>query len=120
TRRSSDLVKGSQIGLPEVTLGLLPGGGGVVRTVRLLGIQDAVLNVLAEGPRNKPAKAAEIGLIDELVDSVDELVPSAKEWIKANPEGGGQPWDQKGDKITGGTPSNPKLEANHTALPANQ
>src|SRR5699024_7886621 len=101
-------VKGSQIGLPEVTLGLLPGGGGVVRTVRLLGIQDAVLNVLAEGQRNNPAKAAEIGLIDELVSEVDELVPRAKEWIKANPEASVQPWDQKGYKIPGGTPSNPK------------
>jgi hypothetical protein len=48
-------VKGSQIGLPEVTLGLLPGGGGVTRTVRMLGIQNAFVNVLAQGTRFKPA-----------------------------------------------------------------
>ena len=56
-------VKGSQIGLPEVSLGLLPGGGGVTRTVRLLGIQSALLNVLLQGQRHKPAKALELGLV---------------------------------------------------------
>ncbi|QFU86402.1 3-hydroxyacyl-CoA dehydrogenase NAD-binding domain-containing protein [Amycolatopsis sp. YIM 10] len=111
-------VKGSQIGLPEVTLGLLPGGGGVVRTVRLLGIQSALLNVLLQGQRHKPAKALELGLVDELVGSVDELLPKAKEWIKANPEAV-QPWDVKGHKIPGGTPSNPKFAANLPAFPAN-
>src|ERR1700738_392113 len=49
-------VPGTVIGLPEVTLGLLPGGGGVVRTVRLLGIQSAIMNVLVQGQRHKPAK----------------------------------------------------------------
>ena len=112
-------VKGSQIGLPEVTLGLLPGGGGIVRTVRLLGIQNAVLSVLAEGQRHKPEKALEIGLVHELVGSVDELVPTAKEWIKANPEAAVQPWDEKGYKIPGGSPSNPSFAANLPAFPAN-
>ncbi|GAB3369877.1 3-hydroxyacyl-CoA dehydrogenase NAD-binding domain-containing protein [Amycolatopsis echigonensis] len=112
-------VKGSQIGLPEVTLGLLPGGGGVVRTVRLLGIQSALLNVLLQGQRMKPRKALELGLVHEVVDTVDELVPAAKAWIKANPEGGVQPWDVKGYKIPGGTPSNPSFAANLPAFPAN-
>ncbi|MER6870537.1 enoyl-CoA hydratase/isomerase family protein, partial [Amycolatopsis sp. NPDC000673] len=112
-------VKGSQIGLPEVTLGLLPGGGGVVRTVRLLGIQSALLNVLLQGQRLKPRKALELGLVHEVVDTVDELVPAAKAWIKANPEGGVQPWDVKGYKIPGGTPSNPSFAANLPAFPAN-
>ncbi|WP_410576685.1 3-hydroxyacyl-CoA dehydrogenase NAD-binding domain-containing protein [Amycolatopsis sp. lyj-108] len=112
-------VKGSQIGLPEVTLGLLPGGGGVVRTVRLLGIQSALLNVLLQGQRHRPAKAKELGLVHELVGTVDELVPAAKAWIKANPEGGVQPWDVKGYKIPGGTPSNPSFAANLPAFPAN-
>jgi 3-hydroxyacyl-CoA dehydrogenase/enoyl-CoA hydratase/3-hydroxybutyryl-CoA epimerase len=112
-------VKGSQIGLPEVTLGLLPGGGGVVRTVRLLGIQSALLNVLLQGQRHRPAKALELGLVHELVGTVEELVPAAKAWIKANPEGGVQPWDVKGYKIPGGTPSNPSFAANLPAFPAN-
>ncbi|MFD9892866.1 3-hydroxyacyl-CoA dehydrogenase NAD-binding domain-containing protein [Amycolatopsis sp. NPDC059027] len=112
-------VKGSQIGLPEVTLGLLPGGGGVVRTVRLLGIQSALLNVLLQGQRHRPAKALELGLVHELVGTVEELVPAAKAWIKANPEGGVQPWDVKGYKIPGGSPSNPSFAANLPAFPAN-
>ncbi|WP_410567712.1 3-hydroxyacyl-CoA dehydrogenase NAD-binding domain-containing protein [Amycolatopsis sp. cmx-4-61] len=112
-------VKGSQLGLPEVTLGLLPGGGGVVRTVRLLGIQSALLNVLLQGQRHRPAKALELGLVHELVGTVEELVPAAKAWIKANPEGGVQPWDVKGYKIPGGTPSNPSFAANLPAFPAN-
>jgi 3-hydroxyacyl-CoA dehydrogenase/enoyl-CoA hydratase/3-hydroxybutyryl-CoA epimerase len=111
-------VKGSQIGLPEVTLGLLPGGGGVTRTVRLLGIQTALLSVLLQGQRHKPAAAAQVGLVDELVSSVDELLSKAKEWIKANP-GAKQPWDTDGYKIPGGSPSNPKFAANLPAFPAN-
>jgi 3-hydroxyacyl-CoA dehydrogenase/enoyl-CoA hydratase/3-hydroxybutyryl-CoA epimerase len=111
-------VPGSQIGFPEVTLGLLPGGGGVARSVRLLGIQNAVMNWLVQGQRHKPAKAVELGLVHELVSTVDELVPKAKEWIKANPEAV-QPWDVKGYKIPGGTPSSPSFAANLPAFPAN-
>ena len=111
-------VPGSVIGLPEVTLGLLPGGGGVTRTVRMFGIQKAFMEVLAQGTRFKPAKAKSTGLIDELVDSVDELVPAAKAWIKANPEAGEQPWDKKGYKMPGGTPSSPALAAILPSFPA--
>jgi 3-hydroxyacyl-CoA dehydrogenase / enoyl-CoA hydratase / 3-hydroxybutyryl-CoA epimerase len=117
-RRIAADVKGSQIGTPEVSLGLLPGGGGVTRTVRLLGIQNALLGVLLQGQRHKPAKALEIGLVDELVSTVDELLPKAKEWIKANPDAV-QPWDVKGFKIPGGSPSSPSFAANLPAFPAN-
>ncbi|MEU1998685.1 3-hydroxyacyl-CoA dehydrogenase NAD-binding domain-containing protein [Nocardia gamkensis] len=112
-------VPGSQIGLPEATLGLLPAGGGIIRTVRMLGLQNALMQVLLQGQRNKPAKAKEIGLVDELVGSIEELVPAAKAWIKANPEAGVQPWDKKGFKIPGGTPSSPAFAANLPAFPAN-
>ncbi|CAM3109815.1 3-hydroxyacyl-CoA dehydrogenase NAD-binding domain-containing protein [Skermania piniformis] len=112
-------VPGSQIGLPEATLGLLPAGGGIIRTVRMLGLQTALLQVLLQGQRNRPAKAKELGLVDELVGTVEELIPAAKAWIKANPEGGVQPWDKKGFKIPGGTPSSPAFAANLPAFPAN-
>ncbi len=111
-------VKGVQIGLPEVTLGLLPGGGGVTRTVRMLGIQNAFMNVLSQGTRFKPAAAKENGLVDEIVSSVEELVPAAKAWIKANPEAHTQPWDAKGYKIPGGTPSSPSLAAILPSFPS--
>ncbi|MBN9747866.1 3-hydroxyacyl-CoA dehydrogenase [Amycolatopsis sp. A1MSW2902] len=112
-------VRGSQIGLPEVMLGVLPGAGGVVRTVRMLGIQNALTQVLLTGARMNPAKAHEVGLIDELVDTVEELVPAAKAWIKANPDGGVQPWDIPGHQIPGGTPASPAFAQNLPAFPAN-
>jgi 3-hydroxyacyl-CoA dehydrogenase/enoyl-CoA hydratase/3-hydroxybutyryl-CoA epimerase len=112
-------VKGSQIGLPEATLGLLPGGGGVTRTVRMFGIQNAFVNILAQGTRFKPAKAKEIGLIDEVLPSVEELVPRAKAWIKANPDAHVQPWDKPDYKMPGGTPSSPALAAILPSFPSN-
>jgi 3-hydroxyacyl-CoA dehydrogenase / enoyl-CoA hydratase / 3-hydroxybutyryl-CoA epimerase len=111
-------VKGSEIGLPEVTLGLLPGGGGVARTVRMFGLQKALMEILLQGQRRKPAAALEVGLVDELVTDPADLIPAAKAWIKANP-GAQQPWDVKGYKIPGGTPSNPKFAAMLPAFPAN-
>src|SRR5690349_15360102 len=111
-------VKGSVLGLPEVTLGLLPGGGGVTRTVRMFGIQKAFMEVLSQGTRFKPGKAKETGLVDELVGSVDELVPAAKAWIKANPEAHTQPWDAKGYKMPGGTPASPALAGILPSFPA--
>lgn len=47
--------KSVQLGLPEVTLGLLPGGGGVVRMVRMLGLEKA-LPYLLEGKRCGPPR----------------------------------------------------------------
>jgi 3-hydroxyacyl-CoA dehydrogenase / enoyl-CoA hydratase / 3-hydroxybutyryl-CoA epimerase len=111
-------VKGLVVGFPEVTLGLLPGGGGVTRTVRMLGIQNAFMSVLSQGNRFKPAQAKELGLVDEIVGGVDELVPAAKAWIKANPEAHTQPWDAKGYKMPGGTPSSPALAAILPSFPS--
>src|SRR5437660_3698934 len=107
------------VGFPEVQLGLLPGAGGVVRTVRMLGIVDALMQLLLQGQRLKPAKAKELGVVDEIVATREELVPAGKAWIKANPEGGVQPWDREGYKMPGGTPANPKLAMNLPAFPAN-
>ena len=111
-------VKGSAIGLPEVSLGLLPGGGGVTRTVRMMGIQNAFVNVLSQGTRFNPKKAKDTGLVDELVGSVEELVPAAKAWIKANPDKHTQPWDAKGYRMPGGTPSSPALAAILPSFPS--
>jgi 3-hydroxyacyl-CoA dehydrogenase / enoyl-CoA hydratase / 3-hydroxybutyryl-CoA epimerase len=111
-------VKGSVIGLPEVTLGLLPGGGGITRTVRMFGIQKAFMEVLSQGTRFKPVKAKEVGLVDELVGTVDELVPAAKAWIRANPDAHTQPWDKKGYRMPGGTPASPALAAILPSFPA--
>ncbi|WP_285416457.1 3-hydroxyacyl-CoA dehydrogenase NAD-binding domain-containing protein [Pseudomonas sp. efr-133-TYG-5] len=96
-----------QLGLPEVTLGLLPGGGGVVRMVRLLGIEKA-LPYLLEGKKVRPQQALQAGLIDALAADRDELLAKARAWILANPNAV-QRWDVKGYQIPGGTPANPKV-----------
>ncbi|HET9124920.1 MAG TPA: 3-hydroxyacyl-CoA dehydrogenase NAD-binding domain-containing protein [Solirubrobacteraceae bacterium] len=110
-----------KLGFPEVKLGLLPGAGGVVRTVRMFGIVGALMGLLLQGQELRPAKALEFGLIDEVVSSSEELVPAARRWIAAQDaeEFTGQPWDQKGYRIPGGTPSSPKLAVNLPAFPAN-
>ncbi|MBR7677907.1 enoyl-CoA hydratase/isomerase family protein, partial [Streptomyces daliensis] len=110
--------KGTKIGLPESTLGLLPAGGGVTRTVRLLGIADALLKVLLEGKQYFPAKAKEIGLVHEVVETREELLAAALAFIDANPESQ-QPWDVKGYRMPGGAPSNPKFAANLPAFAPN-
>ncbi|MER7621890.1 3-hydroxyacyl-CoA dehydrogenase NAD-binding domain-containing protein [Streptomyces sp. NPDC126503] len=109
---------GSKIGLPEVTLGLLPGGGGVARTVRLMGITDALLKVLLQGTQYSPARALDNGLVHELAATHEEMMAKAIAFIDAHPESR-QPWDVPGYKIPGGTPSNPKFAANLPAFPAN-
>ncbi len=111
----------AELGLPEATLGLLPGGGGVTRTVRMFGIQSALMDVLLQGPRFKPAAAKEKGLVDELVASREDLVPAAKKWIesvKDDPAAASNPWDRDGYKIPGGSPSSPALAAFLPAFPA--
>ena len=115
-RIASD-AKGLKVGLPEVTLGLLPGGGGVTRVVRMLGIQDALMKVLTTGRQFRAEDALKTGLIDEVVPA-DQLIDAAKKWVKENPEAS-QPWDQKGFKIPGGTPTNPQLAQFLPSFPAN-
>ena len=88
------------VGLPEVTLGLLPGSGGTQRLPRLIGIQPA-LQAIMEGKRYRPKDAKGQGMIDAVVDTQEELIPAAKKWILE--EGNAvQPWDEKKFKIPGG------------------
>jgi len=111
-------VRGATIGLPEVTLGILPGAGGVVRTVRMMGIQKAFVEVLGQGTRFTPGRAQKVGLVDDLVGTVEEVVPAAKAWIRANPEAHTQPWDLKGYKMPGGTPADPATAAILPSFPS--
>jgi 3-hydroxyacyl-CoA dehydrogenase/enoyl-CoA hydratase/3-hydroxybutyryl-CoA epimerase len=108
----------AQFGFPEVTLGLLPGAGGVTRTVRMLGLADALMKLLLQGQRLAPPDALSTGIVDELAATQDEMLAAARAWIKANPDAG-QPWDAPGYKLPGGAPSNPKLAAMLPAFPAN-
>ena len=97
----------SKFGLPEVTLGLLPGGGGIVRMVRLLGLQNA-FPFLMEGKQFGVDKAKSLGLIHDTADTEQELFDKAIAWVKANPKSQ-QPFDVKGYKIPGGDPKTPAV-----------
>ncbi|WP_194860855.1 3-hydroxyacyl-CoA dehydrogenase NAD-binding domain-containing protein [Dietzia sp. SYD-A1] len=109
--------RGAKVGLPEVTLGLLPGGGGIVRTVRMFGLAQAVPNILMSGRSFAPDKALKAGLVDEVV-APEQLVDAAKAWIKTDPEPS-QPWDRKGWTLPGGTISDPALAGVLPSFPAN-
>ena len=109
-----------QFGLPEVTIGLLPGGGGITKMVRLLGLMGAQPYVL-ESKLFNPAEAHQLGLVHELVASADELLPRAKAWIasvQGSADAATHPWDRKDYKMPGGTPSNPKIAGGLVVAPA--
>ena len=100
-----------QLGFPEVTLGLLPGGGGNVKAVYLMGLM-AANEYIVEGKRVAPEKALASGLIDAVIEDKDELLSAAKQWLLANKDDESartQPWDTKGYKIPGGNIRNPQV-----------
>ncbi|SFF55592.1 3-hydroxyacyl-CoA dehydrogenase / enoyl-CoA hydratase / 3-hydroxybutyryl-CoA epimerase [Fontimonas thermophila] len=102
----------AKFGLPEVKLGLLPGGGGTQRLPRLIGIQ-ASLPLMLEGKELRPDQAKQQGILHELAKDRDELLAKAKAWCLANPRPV-QPWDDKKFKWPGGdsrSPANAQLWA---------
>lgn len=88
-----------QLGLPEVSLGVIPGAGGSQRLPRLIGVQ-AALEQMAQGKITRANKAVAAGLVHELADSPEQLREKAIAWIRAN-KGAKQPWD-KGQEPPGG------------------
>lgn len=93
----------TRIGLPEILVGLFPGGGGSQRMPRIAGVQTALMTML-QGKLFRPAEGAAMKLIDEVVPAGGAL-DAAKAWVKANPGASVQPWDQKGYKVPGGAGS---------------
>lgn len=96
-----------KLGLPEVKLGLLPGGGGTQRVPRLIGIQKS-FELITQGKELTAAKAKEMGLVTDLAGSRDELIAKAKAWCLANPKAAA-PWDTKGFRIPGGDSKSPAV-----------
>ncbi len=105
-----------ELGFPEVTLGLMPGAGGTVKLVRLLGLQQA-LPLLTEGRRIGPSRALELGLVDAIARDAEQLMELALAWIDAHPDAR-QPWDDPKHRIPGGTPSSPAVAAMLAVAPA--
>jgi len=105
-----------QIGLPEIQIGLFPGGGGTQRLPRLIGIEPAMQFIL-QAKRMNPQEALKAGLVDELADTREGLLQKAIDWALANPSAL-QPYDEidkkgkvvgkKDYKIPGGNVQSPK------------
>ncbi len=96
----------AKIGLPEIMVGIFPGGGGTTRLVRKLGVMGAS-QLLLEGKLNDPKRAKSAGVVDEVVPP-EELMDRAREWVlNAKDADIVKPWDQKGYKMPGGDPYHP-------------
>lgn len=110
---------GAVVGFPEVSLGLIPGAGGIVRTTRLLGVEKA-LRVLTEDRRYGAAEALSLGLIDEIASSGSELEARAHAWIRKVRETNmifAQRWDRKGDGVPGGATDSQELAGQQPIWP---
>ena len=105
-----------RFGMPEVTLGLIPGATGVTKTIRTLGLMGAQPYLL-EGKLFGPREALENGWVEGLASTADELRAQALAWIDAHPDAV-QPWDRKDYRMPGGTPASPKVAAALAVAPA--
>jgi 3-hydroxyacyl-CoA dehydrogenase / enoyl-CoA hydratase / 3-hydroxybutyryl-CoA epimerase len=109
-----------QFGLPEITLGLIPGASGITKMTRLLGLMGAQPYIL-ESKLFSPAQALELGLVHELVPDATRLRPAALAWIETHAGSAvpaHHPWDDKNYKMPGGTPGNPKIAGMLAVAPA--
>ncbi len=85
----------TKFGLPEVKVGLLPGGGGTQRIARLVNPQDGI-QMLLQGKTHPAKKAMQLGFITEVVPAAD-VVETSKQMIRDGLKAEA-PWDQKGFK----------------------
>ena len=103
-------------GLPEVTLGLIPGATGITKMTRLLGLM-AAQPYLMEGKLFNPSEALSLGLVDGLANSPEQLMALGLAFIHDNPQVQ-QPWDRKGYKMPGGSINSPSLASGLAVAPA--
>ncbi len=96
-----------KLGLPEVRLGLIPGSGGIIRLMWLLGIERA-FDILSSGLRYRPKDALRVGIIDELAKDHKEMMEKARHFLLHTREGR-RPWDQEQGKIPEGTAKEPEM-----------
>jgi 3-hydroxyacyl-CoA dehydrogenase / enoyl-CoA hydratase / 3-hydroxybutyryl-CoA epimerase len=95
----------TKVGLPEIKVGLFPGGGGTQRVARLMPTADA-LQMLFKGDQIKPKAAKTMNLVHEVTPAA-EIVAKAKAWIAA----GGKaraPWDEPNFRLPSGKVFSPQ------------
>jgi 3-hydroxyacyl-CoA dehydrogenase/enoyl-CoA hydratase/3-hydroxybutyryl-CoA epimerase len=105
-----------RFGMPEVSLGLIPGATGITKTVRLLGLM-AAHPLLVEGRLFGPREGVGLGLLEGLAGDGEALRAQARAWIAAHPDAV-QPWDRKDYRMPGGLPSSPKIAQGLAVAPA--
>ena len=105
-----------RFGMPEVSLGLIPGATGITKTVRHLGLL-AAQPYLIEGKLFGPHEALEIGWVDGLATDADDLRARAVAWIRDHADAM-QPWDRRDYRMPGGSPASPKLAGAIAVAPA--
>lgn len=98
---------GVVVGLPEVQVGLVPGGGGTQRLPRMLGIL-AAMPWLMEGKSATAEQALKAGLVDELA-APEDLMACARRWLTSDAARAVQPWDERGFRLPGGGPTDPRV-----------
>ena len=106
-----------RIGHPEVSLGLMPGSGGVIRLLWLLGLEKA-FDFLTSARRLRPQEALKVGVIDELALDIPDMMERAKRFIINNQEGR-RTWDIENGQIPGGTVKDPLVAQKARLLAAN-
>ncbi len=96
-----------RLGHPEVTVGLMPGNGGVTRLLWLLGLEKAY-TVLTNGKKYRPQEALKVGIIDAIAPNQKAMMELAKQWLLTNKEGR-RPWDIADEQIPEGTANDPQI-----------
>ncbi|WP_163851805.1 3-hydroxyacyl-CoA dehydrogenase NAD-binding domain-containing protein [Pseudooceanicola aestuarii] len=91
-----------RLGFPECSIGLVPGAGGLLRCVHLLG-EDAARSLIVDATLIAPDRALELGLVTGLAENRDALMAAARAWIAENATPA-RPWDRKRHKVPGGGP----------------
>ena len=106
----------AKLGLPEVKLGLLPGGGGTQRLPRLVGMQQA-LQWMGEGSDIRAAQALKSGLVGALATTSEDMHAQAKAWILLNPAPK-QAWDLPKFRYPGGDSRSPAMAQLFSVAPS--
>lgn len=90
-----------ELGFPEISMGLMPSSGGVIRMMWQMGIEKA-FRILSNDHRYSPTEALEVGIVDALAVDEDDLIDQARDWLLENREGR-RVWDTMEGEIPHGT-----------------
>lgn len=90
-----------ELGFPEISLGLMPSSGGVIRMMWQMGIERA-FRTLTDEHRYAPTEALGAGIVDDIADDETDLIEKCRQWLLEHREGR-RVWDTEGGKIPFGT-----------------